>query len=80
MNIPSIAIPQHDREGTHEFASSKTGFIVLNKNDPQSDKISRDISNAFQLLITDDNLRKKLFLRMKNYKFDDNRKSYRSDS
>ena len=74
MNIPSIAIPQHDREGTHEFASSKTGFIVLNKNDPQSDKISRDISNAFQLLITDDNLRKKLFLRMKNYKFDDNRK------
>ena len=58
----------------YEFASSKTGFIVLNKNDPQSDKISRDISNAFQLLITDDNLRKKLFLRMKNYKFDDNRK------
>ena len=74
MNIPSIAIPQHDREGTHEFASSKTGFIVLNKNDPQSDEISRDISNAFQSLITDDDLRKKLFLRMKNYKFDDNRK------
>ena len=29
MNIPSIVIPQHEREKTHSFASEDNGFIPL---------------------------------------------------
>ncbi len=74
MNIPTIAIPQNEREGTHEFASYQTGFIVLNKNKPDSDKIINDIFDAFQQLVIDHSQRNKLFSNMQNHKFDINRK------
>jgi len=74
MNIPSIAIPQHDREGTHEFASEDTGFIVLKENKPASDEIKLDILESFALLVTNNSYRKDLFSKMQKFKFDENRK------
>ena len=74
MNIPSIAIPQHDREGTHEFASSDRGFVVLKKNSPQSEEITSDILLAFQKLVENHSHRNDLYSKMRQYKFDKNRK------
>lgn len=73
MNIPTIAIPQHEREGTHEFASKKTGFIVLNNSEPGSIAMQSDIYNAFELLFRDNQYRKQLFDNMSNYNFSGNR-------
>ena len=74
MNIPSIAIPQHDREGTHEFASLNRGFVVLDKNSPESEEITHDILDAFQELVTNHSYRSELYTKMKQYRFDENRK------
>lgn len=77
MNIPTIAIPQHEREGTHEFASKKTGFIVLNNSEPGSIAMQSDIYNAFELLFRDNQYRKQLFDNMSNYNFSENRNKIR---
>jgi len=73
MNIPSIIIPQHEREGMHEFASNKTGFIVLNKSKPGSSDMQEDIYNAFKLLIENNKYRNQLFNNMSDYNFSENR-------
>ena len=67
MNLPTIVIPQHLREQTHTFSSSKTGFILLNmyKKDITLKKLKINFSN----LIQDNFLRKTLYTKMKKFNF-----------
>ena len=47
MNLPTIAVPQHEREQTHSFSSLKTGFILLNiyKKTQTGNEIRKTLKN-----------------------------------
>ena len=72
MNIPSLVIPQHQREQTHSFSSIMTGFIVLRMY--QKNYNFNSLSKYFVKLINNAAFRKKLYSRMVKYNFIDNKK------
>tara|TARA_B100000886_G_scaffold39347_1_gene24328 strand:+ start:12330 stop:13313 length:984 start_codon:yes stop_codon:yes gene_type:complete len=72
MNIPSLVIPQHQREQTHSFSSIMTGFIVLRMY--QKNYNFNSLSKYFVKLINNVAFRKKLYSRMVKYNFIDNKK------
>ena len=71
MNIPSIIISHHEREGTHKFASFERGFI--NPGVYKGRETNKRIHESFEKLICDENYRKKLFLNIKKYNFRGNK-------
>ncbi len=72
MNIPSIVVSHHDREGTHSFASLERGFINLGVYDPKT--TPEAITKAFEKLLNDADYRYLLFLNIKKYAFRENKK------
>ena len=71
MNIPSIVIPQNNREVTHTFASEETGFISANKFDKQ--KTWREVRKQMELLLDNRKFRKQLYQKVSKYDFKDNK-------
>ena len=73
MHIPSVIISHHERENTHSFASLENGFINLGVyNKDSSPKL---IQKSFEKLIMDSDYRKLLFLNIKKYNFNNNKKN-----
>ena len=71
MNIPTIVIPQHERERTHSFASEKNGFILM---DPYIQSVTEEnIGNLLETLITDSEYRYSLYRKMLKYSFIENK-------
>jgi len=72
MNITSIIVSHHAREGGHTFASLEKGFINLGiYNDVTTPDL---IKKSFKKLILDSSYRKLLFLNITKYKFRENKK------
>ena len=67
MNIPTIVIPQHKRESTHSFSSSKNGFILLRVYN--KDFKDEEISKNFKKLTKNYLFRYKMYKKMMNYNF-----------
>ena len=67
MNIPTIVIPQHKRESTHSFSSSKNGFILLRVYN--KDFKDGDISKNFKKLTKNYLFRYKMYKKMMNHNF-----------
>ena len=72
MNIPSIVIPQHEREKTHAFADERNGFIPMDTYSEGKTEI--EIRKLLRNLITDTTYRYKLFSSMQPLSFSRNRK------
>ena len=72
MNIPSIVISQHQREESHSFASSKTGFLSIGLF--KSGTTEMELVKQLVRLLDDEEYRRQLFNRTKKYRFNDNKK------
>lgn len=71
MNIPSIILSHNKREETHSFANFDTGFLRLGILDNENQD---ELTNTFSNLISDQELRKKLYLKAQNINFVENKK------
>jgi len=72
MNIPSIVIPQHERECTHSFASEATGFLPML---PYREQVSEtEIKECLEKLLTDYDFRAQLMKNISPYSFGSNKK------
>ena len=72
MNIPSIVIPQHERECTHSFASEATGFLPML---PYREQVSEtEIRECLEKLLTDYDFRAQLMKNISPYSFESNKK------
>jgi spore coat polysaccharide biosynthesis predicted glycosyltransferase SpsG/CMP-N-acetylneuraminic acid synthetase len=71
MKIPSIVIPQNERECTHSFANEGTGFITV---PPYQKGISEDqVYRSLKKLLTQSNYRLNLMKNMEPYSFRENK-------
>jgi spore coat polysaccharide biosynthesis predicted glycosyltransferase SpsG len=67
MNIPSIIISQHAREGTHHFSSEENGFINLGQY--QAGITEEKVDEALAELIGNDVLRRKMYEKLVPHNF-----------
>ena len=67
MNIPSIVIPQHEREKTHSFAREDNGFIPLETY--VCGKTEIEVALKLEKIISDVEYRLRLFNNMVNRSF-----------
>lgn len=70
MRVPAIIMAQHDREDTHTFARLENGFEYIGPMNPFDS--SRLIVSFNKML--DPQYRKRLYDRMKNFRFERNKK------
>ena len=73
MNIPSIVISQHKRENTHLFAHKKNGFIPIGVF--KGKKSMTNLRKIFLNLISDNDLRKDYYNKIKKTNFKNNKKN-----
>ena len=71
MNIPAIVIAQHQRELTHSYASESRGFAPLGIYQPN--KTEQLVTTVLERLISDTPYRRRLFDRMTELKFTENK-------
>ena len=71
MNIPSIVIPQHDREKTHSFAAESNGFVQLKTY--SRGNTEKEVYSVLQNLLTDNEYRYQLFQNMTKHSFTKNK-------
>jgi len=71
LSIPSIVIPQHEREANHDFPDESKGFIKLGFNSEVHTK-KAFLKALFKLL--DNQNRKRLYHNMKEISFSNNKK------
>ena len=67
MNIPSIVIPQHEREKTHSFACEDNGFIPLETY--ECGKTEMEVVLKLEKIIIDVKYRLRLFNNMVDRSF-----------
>ena len=72
MNIPGIVISQHQRESTHNFASTETGFVSFGLY--ESENSEAELVIQLKKLLDDEGYRRQLFNQTKKYRFNDNKK------
>jgi spore coat polysaccharide biosynthesis predicted glycosyltransferase SpsG/CMP-N-acetylneuraminic acid synthetase len=77
MKIPSIVIPQNERECTHSFANEGTGFIAVS---PYQKGVSEDqVYRSLKKLLTQSNYRLNLMKNMEPYSFRENKQKVLSE-
>ena len=72
MNIPSIVVPQHERERTHSFAREATGFVPMLSY--QKGVSETKIQKKLERLLTDYEFRAQLMNNIGSYSFGSNKK------
>ena len=72
MNIPSIVVPQHERERTHSFAREATGFVPMLSY--QKGVSETKIQKKLERLLTDYEFRAQLMNNIGPYSFGSNKK------
>ena len=73
MNVPTIVIPQHERERTHSFATKEHGFIPMSTY--KKDTTEKLICKMVEPLLRDASYRLELYRKMTRFSFGDNKKT-----
>ncbi len=73
MNVPTVVIPQHEREKTHSFAMKEHGFIPM---DTYKKSVTEElVCKVLESLLTDTNYRLELFKKMLQFSFEGNKQT-----
>ena len=73
MNVPTVVIPQHERERTHSFAMKEHGFIPM---DTYKKGVTEElVCKVLEPLLTATSYRLKLFKKMTQFSFQGNKKT-----
>jgi spore coat polysaccharide biosynthesis predicted glycosyltransferase SpsG len=73
LNVPAIVVPQHEREGTHSFATEANGFIPLDTY--SRGDTEKEIMPILKRVITDRHYRFQLYSRMLRFSFIESRET-----